>query len=100
MLSMNPDTKRVYEYSLKCFENLQHLSIIGCPRLLIINDLPSTTWLSLNLNKLRVDICDFEDCFGLLDGRLKQLTTLIVEVIRPQNDLSTTYNMVSAYIDR
>ncbi len=97
---MNPDTKDMYEYSLKCFKNLKHLSIIGCPRLLIINDLLSTTWLSLNLNKLCVDICDLEDCFALLDGCLKQLTTLIVEIYRVENDLSTNYNMVSAYIDR
>ncbi len=100
MVLMNPNTKYVYEYTLKVFENLKHLSIIGCIRLLSIDDLTSTTWLSLNLYKLCVRVCGFQDCFALLDGRLKQLTTFVVHVDIPYDDSSTIYNMVSSYISR
>ena len=98
MLLMNPNTKYVYEYTLKFFENLKHLSIIGCARVLSIDDLTSTTWLSLNLNKLCVHVSGFEDCFALLDGRLKQLTTFIVYINKPDDDFSTIYNMVSSIL--
>ncbi len=100
MLLMNPNTKYVYKYTLKIFENLKHLSVIGCVQVLSIDDLASTTWLSLNLNKLCVDVCGFKDCFALLDGRLKQLTTFIVYINIPNDDLSTIYNMISSYINR
>ncbi|CAF4049628.1 unnamed protein product [Rotaria sordida] len=53
----------------------------------------STTWLSLNLNKLCVDVCGFGDCLALLDGRLKQLTTFIVNIDYPEDDLSIIYNI-------
>jgi hypothetical protein len=97
---MNPDTKYVYEYTLKLFENLKHFSVIGCVQLLSVDDLASTTWLSLKLNKLCVDVCNFEDCLALLDGRLKQLTTFIVNIDSPEDDLSTIYNIVSLCIIR
>jgi hypothetical protein len=97
---LNPNTKYVYEYTLKIFENLKHLSVIGCAQFLSIDNLASTTWLSLKLNKLCVDVCSFRDCFALLDGRLKQLTTFIVHIHGLYNDLSTIYNMVSSYIIR
>ncbi|CAF5151688.1 unnamed protein product, partial [Rotaria sp. Silwood1] len=93
MLLMNPNTKYVYEYTLKLFENLKHFTVIGCVQLLSIDDLALTTWLSLNLNKLCVDVCGFEDCLALLDGRLKQLTTFIVNIDCPDDDLSTIYNI-------
>ncbi|CAF3468616.1 unnamed protein product [Rotaria sp. Silwood1] len=93
MLLMNPNTKYVYEYTLKLFENLKHFTVIGCVQLLSIHDIASTTWLSLNLNKLCVDVCGFEDCLALLDGRLKQLTTFIVNIDCPEDDLSTIYNI-------
>ncbi len=56
ILLMNPNITYVYEYILKIFENLKHLSVIGCVQLLSIDDLALTTWLSLNLNKLCVHI--------------------------------------------
>ncbi|CAM4932424.1 unnamed protein product [Rotaria socialis] len=92
-LSMNPDSKYVYEYTLKLFENLQHLSVIQCGRLLSIDDLSSTTWQSINLTKLCVDVWRFNDCFALLDGRLKQLNTFIVNINYTSDDLSNVYNM-------
>jgi hypothetical protein len=97
---MNPNTKYVYEYSLKFFKNLKHMSVFGCLRLLSIDDLASINWLSLNISKLCVKVGNFGDCFALLDGRLKQLTTFIVNVNTPYGNLSTIYNMVSLYINR
>jgi hypothetical protein len=94
MLSMNSNTNYVYEYTLKVFQNLKHLSVIECDRLLSIHNLASTTWLSLNLTKLCVDVCRFDDCFALLDGRLKQLNTFIVNIDYTDDDLSSVYNMV------
>ncbi len=92
---MNENTKYVYEYTLKFFENLKHLSVIGCDQFLSINNISSTMWLSLNLSKLCVDVCNFEDCLALLDGRLKKLTTFIVNIDNIYHDFSTIYNMVS-----
>ncbi|CAF1183127.1 unnamed protein product [Adineta steineri] len=51
------------------------------------------TWSSLNLTKLCVDVCRFDDCFALLDGRLKQLNTFIVNIDRMDDELSSVYNM-------
>ncbi len=98
MLLMNPNTKYVYEYTLKFFQNLKFLSVVGCMQLLSIKSISSTTWLSLNLNKLCVDIYSFEDCLALLDGRLTQLSTFIVDIIWPDDEFSTIYNMVSSNI--
>jgi hypothetical protein len=67
-------------------------------KLLCIKNISSTTWLSLNLNKLCVDIYGFEDCLALLDGRFTQLSTFIVEIFWPDDEFSTIYNMVSLNI--
>ena len=47
------------------------------------------------LTKLCINVDDFEDVYALLDGRLKQLTTLIVQVDIIRNSLVTSPNRVS-----
>ncbi|CAF1211818.1 unnamed protein product [Rotaria sordida] len=89
-------TTDVYEYILKSFENLKHLSIIGSyiqdiPPLVLCN-LPLTTFFSSTLNKLCIRVGSFEDCLALLDGRLKKLTTLIVVINDMEYDSSNVYN--------
>jgi hypothetical protein len=42
----------------------------------------------------------FEDCLALLDGRLEQLTTLIIVIENMEYDSSNIYNMVSLYLIR
>ena len=37
-----------------------------------------------------VDVCGFEDCFALLDGSLKQLTTFFVNI----DDFSSSIDFV------
>ncbi|CAF0890232.1 unnamed protein product [Adineta steineri] len=93
ILSNNPNEINVYEYTLNIFKNLKHLSVIPCSQVLSIEDLAFTTWSSLNLTKLCVDVCCFDDCFALLDGRLKQLNTFIVNIDDGDDELSSVYNM-------
>ncbi|CAF1473128.1 unnamed protein product [Adineta steineri] len=93
ILSSNSNERNVYEYTLNVFKNLKHLSVIQCDQLLSIKNLAFTTWSSLNLTKLCVDVCCFDDCFALLDGRLKQLNTFIVRIYYINDELSSVYNM-------
>ncbi|CAF1418427.1 unnamed protein product [Rotaria sordida] len=74
-------TRNVYAYILSFCKNLKHLSVIetSYPRLLLC-DLPSTTFFSSILTYLCINVTTFDDCLYLLDGRLHQLTTLIVEL--------------------
>ncbi|CAF3413958.1 unnamed protein product [Rotaria sp. Silwood2] len=94
-------TTNVYEFILKFFENLEHLSIIGesYPKYfppLILRSLPLTTSYSSTLHKLCIHVKNYDDFFALLDGRLKQLTTLYV-VIGDRGEYHSTnvYNIVS-----
>ncbi len=77
-------TMDVYAIILIFFKNLKHLTIvpssINYHPPLSLNDLPSTTFFSSTLTKLRIYVLNFDDCLALLDGRLKQLTTLIVQI--------------------
>ncbi|CAF1169275.1 unnamed protein product [Adineta steineri] len=93
ILSNNPNEINVYEYTLNVFKNLKHLSVIQCGQLLSIKNLAFTTWSSLNLTKLCIDVFCFDDCFALLDGRLKQLNTFIVRIYYINDELSSVYNM-------
>ncbi|CAF4832837.1 unnamed protein product [Rotaria socialis] len=43
--------------------------------------------------KLCVGVKSFEDCLALLDGRLKELTTFILEISNMNDKVSTVYNM-------
>ncbi|CAF2819780.1 unnamed protein product [Rotaria sp. Silwood2] len=89
-------TTDVYEYILKYFENLKHLFIMGSfPRFfppLVLRNLPSTTFFSSTLNKLYINLMTYDDCLALLDGRLKQLTTLIVTIDKMEYS-SNVYNL-------
>ncbi|CAF4228661.1 unnamed protein product [Rotaria sp. Silwood2] len=82
--SLRNYTINVYGHILKFFKNLTHLSIIegfnsSYPGL-ILDDLPSTTFFSSTLTHLCINTYNLDDCLYLLDGRLKQLTTLIVRI--------------------
>jgi hypothetical protein len=92
-------TKDVYDYILKFFENLKHLSIIEAyPRYyppLTFRNSSFTLFSSLTLSKLSVRIISYEDCLALLDGRLKQLTSFTVAINVMQHYSSNLYHMVS-----
>lgn len=69
--------------SFAFFENLKYLSIVslsinGYPPLSIARQ--NLTFSSSKLVKLDIKVKCFDDVLALLDGRLKQLTTLTVEV--------------------
>ena len=92
-------TMNVYANILIFFTNLQHLTIVplstsNCPGL-FLDDLPPTTISSSTLTKLCINVFNFDTCLALLDGRLKKLTTLIVEVCSIDDESSTSYNNVS-----
>jgi hypothetical protein len=92
-------TKNVYAPVLSFFENLKSLSMISSctlnyPRLCSFE--PSEkVFSSSTLTKLCIDVSDFTDCLLLLDGRLKQLTTLIVRVHMITRHLQTFDNQVN-----
>ncbi|CAF3314482.1 unnamed protein product [Rotaria socialis] len=48
-------------------------------------DLPSTACYSSNIVELNVRVRNFDDCLCLLDGRLSQLNTFIIEIDKIQN---------------
>ncbi|CAF5058439.1 unnamed protein product, partial [Rotaria sp. Silwood1] len=58
-------------------------------------DLPSNTFVSSNLTKLRITVDSFGDCLRLLDGRLNQLSTFIVIIVNVKDSSSTEFNSVS-----
>ncbi|CAF2823316.1 unnamed protein product [Rotaria sp. Silwood2] len=83
--SLKDYTVNVYVPILTFFKRLKHLSISipyfygDYPSLSICN-LSSTMFSSSILTKLSIDVYSFDDCRCLLDGRLKQLTILIVRI--------------------
>lgn len=84
---------RVYAHILDFCENLQHLSVVEssmylCPGL-SLRFLPATSFSSSTLTYLRINVINFIDCLCLLDGRLEQLNTLIIQVYSLKADLST-----------
>jgi len=84
---------------LKFFENLKHLSIIGLvPKSfppLLLDKLPLTTFYSSTLYKLSIHVMHYDDLLALLDGRLKQLNTLNVRIIKQEYDSTNIYNKVT-----
>jgi hypothetical protein len=92
-------TMNFYATILAFFENLKHLTIVRSsvkdyPPLSLYN-LSSTTFSSSTLTKLCIDVDSFDDCLALFDGRLKNLTTCIVQISYITDGSSTSYNMVS-----
>jgi len=92
-------TVNVYAPILNFFKNLKHLNIIGSFNMsnpcLTLGNLPSNTFHSSTLTYLCIDVYTLDDCLYLLDGRLKQLTTLIVRIGYIDNSSSIIHNMVS-----
>ena len=92
-------TKNVYAPVLAFFDNLQSLSMISSctdnyPRFWSFE--PSEkVFSSSTLTKLCINVSRFTDCLLLLDGRLKQLTTLIVQVHEIYNHIPTFHSQVS-----
>ncbi|CAF4036425.1 unnamed protein product, partial [Rotaria sp. Silwood1] len=89
-------TKNVYAAILAFFKNVKHLTIVessaidNYPRLSLC-DLSPTTFFSSTLTKLCINVNSFDDVHALLDGRLKQLITLIVQVDSIHDRMSTYY---------
>jgi hypothetical protein len=84
---------------LAFFENLKQLSIVSSSindyPPLSLYDLSPMTFSSSTLTKLSINVISFDGVLDLLDGRLKQLTTLIVQVdhiyeliLTPRNEVS------------
>jgi hypothetical protein len=95
-------TANVYSHILTFFRNLKSLSIIepsivlGYPALSLCH-LPSTTFSSSILTHLYINVKTFDDCLYLLDGRLKKLTRLCVNVYYMETSSGIIHNMVSFY---
>ena len=92
-------TENVYVQIMVFFENLKHLAIVSSsvskyPPLSLVNLLATINFSSI-LTELRINVLLFDDCLRLLDGRLKQLTTLIVEVHCMSAPIFASPNVVS-----
>jgi len=92
-------TANVYAHIIVLFQNLKHLTIVASsineyPPLLF-DALPSTTYFSSTLTVLCINVVGFDDCVSLLDGRLKQLTTFIVQIHDIYGSPSISENAVS-----
>ena len=61
---------------------------------------PLTTFFSSTLSKLSIHVMYYDDFLALIDGHLKQLTTLIVVISDMIYDSSNVYNMVCLYFIR
>ncbi|CAF3934677.1 unnamed protein product, partial [Rotaria sp. Silwood1] len=90
-------TEHVYAIVFTVFENLKHLSIVPSSindyPPLSLYDLPPMTFSSATLTKLCVNVYTFDDCLALLDGRLKQLTTFIVQIDFIDDWIAVPYNV-------
>jgi len=99
-------TKNVYAVIFAFFKNLKHLTMdvssidkymrsMNTYPYLSLSYLPPMAFSSSTLNKLCISVYDFNDVRALLDGRLKQLTTFIVQVGVISDWISTSHNRVS-----
>lgn len=92
-------TEQVYVHILSFCENLQHLHVITMSEaykpILSLRFLPSNMFSSSTLTYLCIDVADWADCLCLLDGRLKQLNTLIIQVNSIPMEFSTRMHSVS-----
>ncbi|CAF5104953.1 unnamed protein product, partial [Rotaria magnacalcarata] len=95
--SLKDYTKNVFARVLTCFENLNHLNVTGtmipASPGLSISYLPSNTFSSSTLTYLCINVLYFTDCLCLLDGRLKHLSTFIVQIYCMDTDLSIVHNL-------
>ncbi|CAF3433424.1 unnamed protein product, partial [Rotaria sp. Silwood2] len=53
-------------------------------KILLASDYPNLTQLKLFNFNGKIVSRYFTDCYALLDGRLKQLTTLILHIVQPE----------------
>ncbi|CAF4142081.1 unnamed protein product, partial [Adineta steineri] len=104
-------TENVYVHILTFFKNLKKLSIMKpsvmlhphlslcypplslCYLPLSLRYLPSTTFSSPILTHLYINVETLDDCFYLLDGRLRKLTTLCVNVYHMNTFSEGIHNM-------
>ncbi|CAF1478541.1 unnamed protein product, partial [Rotaria magnacalcarata] len=77
-------TKNVYGVTLIFFENFKDLTIeplsINNHLPLSLKDSSPSTFFSSTLTKLCLNVVNFDHCLALLDGRLRQLVTFIVQI--------------------
>jgi hypothetical protein len=96
-------TKNVYGIILAFFENLKHLTIVLSSTSISnysfssLRYLPRMTFSSSTLTELCINVYDFDDCLVLLDGRLRQLTTFIVQADNIHHEIIRSTNRVSLY---
>ncbi len=100
--SLENYTTDVYSHILTFFKNLKELSIMGPFAIsmypgLSLCDLPSSTFSSPILTHLHINVQTFDDCLYLLDGRLRTLTTLCVNVYSIDEYSTIVHHMVSFY---
>lgn len=97
--SLKEYSTNVYVHILAYCEKLEHFNVIQTPTgfypSLSIRYLSSSAFASSMLTHLSIKVITFTDCLCLLDGRLKQLQTFIVDVHLMATDLSLVHNMVS-----
>ncbi|CAF4248172.1 unnamed protein product, partial [Adineta steineri] len=104
ILHINEDIKTIkteytendYAVILSFFQNLRHLTIVSQSSVdnypyLLLQNLPLHTFFSSTLAKLSINVYDLNDVYALLDGRLKQLAKLIVQ-IKYINRSAISYN--------
>ncbi|CAF1678157.1 unnamed protein product, partial [Adineta ricciae] len=88
--------KSVHAQILIDGERLQHLSVTSSTGLLyaslVLRYLPPTIFTSSTLTYLRINVQTFTDLLYLLDGRFKQLHTLIAHIYSMETDSSVVYN--------
>ena len=94
-ISERQHSRNINEYILQFFNNLKHLSVTGLYSCLSFLHLSSMIFSSPILEKLSIKVKYFEDCLALLDGRLVQLNTFIVQIGTTDYHSSIVYNMVS-----
>jgi len=74
--SLTTYTVNVYVHIILLFQNLKHFTIVPSSMNeyppLSVSNLPPTTYFSSTLTVLCINVCDFDDCLSVLDGRLKQ----------------------------
>lgn len=93
-------TLNVYAHVLNLFPRLKHLTVVeklhtAYPYLTLCY-LPSTTFSSSTLTHLCINVYTLNDCLHLLDGRLIQLNTFIVQIYDMQNSSLINHNMVGS----
>jgi hypothetical protein len=93
----------VYEQMMVLFENVKHLSVIASS----VNDYPPflfchfspDDYLFSTVTVLCINVLCLDDCLFLLDGRMKQLSTFIVQVQYINCPVYVFQNMVSLNLE-